>query len=71
MYRYGIALGVGDNVVAAIPDGAKRPTVTSPDGSTRDLEPSSQGVVSATDLPAGSSLTLYAADGSTRTLRLP
>jgi hypothetical protein len=71
VYRYGIALGVGNNVIAAIPDGAREPTVTSPDGSTRALEPTSQGVVSAVELPARSSLTLYASDGSTRTLRLP
>ncbi len=71
VYRYGIALGVGNNVIAAIPDGAKQPTVSSPDGSTRTLEPTSQGVVSAAELPARSALNLYASDGTTRTLRLP
>lgn len=70
VYAYGIALGIGTNVVAALPQGAKDPTVRLPDGTARDLQPSDQGVVVAENLPPGSVLVLYAADGSERTTRL-
>lgn len=69
MYRYGIAIGLGGNVVAALPEFARRPTLRSSDGTTQDLEPSDQGVVVATGVKPGSVLTLYAADGTARPLR--
>ena len=71
VYKYGISLGVGDNVIAAIPQGVKHPTLAAPDGTVEALEPSDQGVVVAADVVHRSVLTLYAADGTTRSLHLP
>lgn len=70
VYRYGIALGVGHDLIAAVPQGVKNPTITTPDGATRELSPSDQGVVSATNLPPGSTLVLHAADDTTETVRV-
>lgn len=71
VYRYGIALAVGDNVIAAIPQGVKNPTLTAPDGTSRQLSPSDQGVVVAEREPAGSRLTLYDINEVERVFRLP
>lgn len=70
VYKYGIALGVGNNAIAAIPQGVQDPRLTAPDGATRDLAPSGQGVVVADNVQDGSVLTLYGPDGTTRSLHL-
>jgi hypothetical protein len=59
VYRYGIALAVGGNLIAALPDNAKSPTLTSPDGTRKTLQPSDFGVVTADDVASGSVLKLY------------
>lgn len=71
VYRYGIALGIGNSALAAVPDGAKSPTLTSPDGDVQVLQPSAQGIVTVADAPRHSRLTLYASDGTTRDLTIP
>jgi hypothetical protein len=69
VYRYGISLIVGRNALAAVPQGVPDPTVTSKDGTVRELKPTAQGVVVVEDIPSGSVLTLYAKDHSQRSLQ--
>lgn len=64
VYKYGISGVNGGNLAAALPEFAKHPTLKSPDGTIKELEPSDQGVVVATDVEPGSVLTLYAEDGT-------
>lgn len=64
--RIGLAIVVGRHYVAAIPRGVDSPTVTSPDGTQRDLQPDEFGVV-ATTLEPGDSVTRYDIDGRKRT----
>ena len=71
VYRYGIALIVGHNAIAAVPQGVPDPTMTTRDGAVRHLKPSPQGVVTVEDSPSGSALTLYADDDTTSTLHVP
>jgi hypothetical protein len=70
VHRYGIALAVGGNVIAALPDNAKPPTLTTPDGSLQTLRPSDLGVVTAAVVKSGSVFTLYGEDGSQQTLHI-
>ena len=70
VYRYGIALGVGGNVIAALPANATPPTLISPDGRAETLHPSDLGVVTAQQVENGSVFTLYGQDGSRRTLHI-
>jgi hypothetical protein len=71
VYRYGISLIVGHNALAAVPQGVPDPTVTSKDGTVRELKPTEQGVVVVEDIPSGSVFTLYAKDRSQRSLHAP
>jgi hypothetical protein len=68
--RFGIALVVGPNVLAAIPQGVRSPTLTLRDGTVRTLVPDAHGVVATGDAEAGSELTFYAPDGARRSVRL-
>jgi hypothetical protein len=68
VYRYGISAIVGHNALAAVPQGVPNPTLTSKDGTTRELKPTDQGVVVIEDIPSGSVLTLYARDHTQRSL---
>jgi hypothetical protein len=70
VYRYGITLAVGGNLIAALPANAKPPTLTSPDGSQQTLRPSDLGIVTAQVEESGSVFTLYGEDGSERTLHI-
>ena len=70
VYRYGIALAVGDNLLAALPDHATAPTLTGPDGTKQTLRPSALGIVVADHVAAGSVLTLFGEDGSERHLQV-
>jgi hypothetical protein len=66
--RFGIALIVGHNAIAAVPQGVPAPTLTAADGTIRHLKPSDQGIVTVEDGPSGSVLTLYATDGASNAL---
>lgn len=68
--RFGIALTIGRGYVAAVVADAPAPTLTDPDGLTRTLKPTHDGVVVLTDLTDGTTVTRYAADGATRTDRI-
>jgi hypothetical protein len=69
--RFGIALIVGHNVIAALPQGVPAPTLTDRDGTTRHLTPSDQGVVTVGDASSGAVLALRSAGGETVTLHVP
>jgi hypothetical protein len=71
VYRVGIPLVVGSNAIAAIPQGVRAPTLTTPDGTVRRLTPSAQGVVIVEHGQPHSVLTLYARDGTPHTLHFP
>jgi hypothetical protein len=67
--RYGIALRVGSNFIAALPQGVRKPTVRLPDGTTRELTPSDdQGVVTAENLPTGAVVTTFSVAGAPRSM---
>jgi len=68
-YTYGIWGAIGSNVIAAIPENATPPTLTAPDGTTRTLKPSAQGVVTASAEP-GSILKLYGPDGNAEAIQV-
>lgn len=70
VYRYGLYLGVGNNFIVALPDNAKPPTLRSPRGQARPLEPDEHGVVIGENVESGSTLTVYGPDDSTRSIKL-
>lgn len=68
--RFGIALTVGDNYIAALPRGVRHPTLRLPGKKPRALVPSANGVVVLSGLPAGATITTYDDSGRTRSSRI-
>jgi hypothetical protein len=67
----GIAVLVGSSYLAALPQGVKDPVVQRPGSTPEELEPSGQGVVVATGLPSGTSITSYSTSGAPTTITVP
>jgi hypothetical protein len=68
--RAGIFVVVGDTLVAAVAEGVRDPTLTSPDGTVRTLKPNELGVVIVRRL-AGATYTQFARSGPPSEFTMP
>jgi hypothetical protein len=66
----GISVFSEHQFIAAIPQGVRPPTITTPDGNNTTTRPD-QGVVAANHLHTGTTITTYNRDRSPHTQRLP
>jgi hypothetical protein len=68
--RVGISVVVGETLVAAVAEGVRNPTLTSPDGKVRTLQPNELGVVIVRRL-GGATYTQFARSGPPEVFTMP